>query len=194
MLLFRRLRSEHRSVVWFAAVLACIVTLGVQAQDGAGNDAASMKGHDAGEEGKVLYRDKDYDAALPYLQVAAEWGLKDAQARLGQIYFKGLGSTEKNMLRGLAWLGTAASKPSSSGYEDLYENALASVSDENMAAVESVVEAYTKRFGSGEASVTCRMVKPLGSNMSQLSCDYNDRYNYSGEPGASWAAHANMAF
>lgn len=158
------------------------------------DDATGMPGHKAGQEGAKHYKAKDYDAALPYLHVAAEWGFKDAQARLGQIYLKGLGSAEKNTLRGLAWLGTAASKPASNSYESMYEKALAKVSEENQAVVERTVEAYTQRFGSGAAAVTCKMVKPLGSNMSQPSCDYDAKYEYVKPEASIWSQHEQNAF
>ena len=166
--------------------------MSVNAQDEA--DVSSMAGHKANEEGTKLYKAKDYEAAVPYLQLAAEWGFKDAQVRLGQIYFKGLGSVEKNPLRGLAWLGTAASKPSSASYTGIFERALAQVPEENHAAVERAVASFTQRYGSGEAAVTCRMKAPLGSNLAQLSCDYDSKYAYSKPTQSAWAEHESSAF
>ena len=196
MLRFQRLNTYFRRMAVFTTMsIACMFMFAVQGQEeDSGAEAASMSGHEAGEEGKRLYQGKEYDAALPYLQVAAEWGFKDAQARLGQVYLKGLGDVEKNTLRGLAWLGTAASKPSSSGYENLYSNALADVPEDKVGDVEATVDAYMKRFGSGAAAVECKMVKPLGSNMSQLSCDYDKRFDYSGDPGSAWSMHEGAAF
>lgn len=186
-------KSTIRSLARVAAVIVasfCLVP--VFAQDDA--DVSAMAGHKANEEGTKLYKAKEYEAAVPYLQLAAEWGFKDAQVRLGQIYFKGLGSVEKNPLRGLAWLGTAASKPSSANYAGIYERALAQVPEENHAAVERAVESFTQRYGSGEAAVTCRMKAPLGSNLAQLSCDYDSKFAYSKPTQSAWDEHSSSAF
>ena len=186
-------KSAMKSLARVAAVIVASLCLtSVFAQDE--SDMSSMAGHKANEEGTKLYKAKDYEAAVPYLQLAAEWGFKDAQVRLGQIYFKGLGSVEKNPLRGLAWLGTAASKPSSASYVGIYERALAQVPEENQAAVERAVASFTQRYGSGEAAVTCRMKAPLGSNLAQLACDYDSKYAYSKPIQSAWDEHASSAF
>ena len=188
--------SATKSVLVLVAFATSVVCFSaVSAQDAADEEAtASMPGHKANEEGSRHYKNKDYDAALPYLHVAAEWGFKDAQVRLGQIYLKGLGATEKNKLRGLAWIGTAASKPSQPSYEKMYERELDKVSDENKASVERAVDAYTQRFGSGAAGVTCKMARPLGSNMAQLSCDYDANYEFSRPASPVWADHEANSF
>ena len=186
-------KSAIKSLVRVAAVIVASLCLtSVFAQDE--SDFSAMAGHKANEEGTKLYKAKNYEAAVPYLQLAAEWGFKDAQARLGQIYFKGLGSVEKNPLRGLAWLGTAASKPSNTSYTGIYERALAQVPEENQAAVERVVASFTQRYGSGEAAVTCRMKAPLGSNLAQLACDYDSKYAYSKPSQSAWEEYASSAF
>lgn len=186
-------KSAIRSLVRVAGVIvASLCLMSVFAQDD--TDVSSMAGHKANEEGTKHYKAKEYEAAVPYLQLAAEWGFKDAQVRLGQIYFKGLGSVEKNPLRGLAWLGTAASKPSSASYTGIYERALAQVPEENHAAVERAVASFTQRYGSGEAAVTCRMKAPLGSNLAQLSCDYDSKYAYAKPMQSAWDEHSSSAF
>lgn len=182
------IRLVLRAVVLVAASL---FVMSASAQDG---EVSSMSGIDANEEGKRLYKAKSYDAALPYLQLAAEWGFKDAQVRLGQVYFKGLGSTERNPLRGLAWLGTAASKPTSASMTKIYEKALAQVSEDNRPAVDRAVAAFAQRYGSGAAAVTCRMKRPLGSNLAQLACDYNAKYAYVKPAKSAWDEQASSAF
>lgn len=172
--------------------LASLCVMSVAAQED--QDFSTMSGVDANEEGKRLYRAKDYDAALPYLQLASEWGFKDAQFRLGQIYFKGLGATERNPLRGLAWLGTAASKPTSPQMEKGFQSSLEKVSEEHRAAVDRTVAAYAKLYGSGAAAVTCRMQRPLGSNLSQLACDYDKSYSYTKPAKSAWEEHESSAF
>ncbi len=189
--------SDGKSTGWSLARIAAVIVasfclMSASAQEG--SDVSSMAGHKANEEGTKLYKAKDYEAAVPYLQLAAEWGFKDAQVRLGQIYFRGLGSVEKNPLRGLAWLGTAASKPSSASYTGIFERALAQVPEENRAAVDRAVASFTQRYGSGEAAVTCRMKAPLGSNLAQLSCDYDAKYAYSKPTQSAWDEHASSAF
>ena len=184
--------SGMKSVIRTAlfALASVFVVVAVAQED----DISSMPGHKADEEGAKLFKAKEYAAAVPYLQLAAEWGFKNAQNRLGQIYFKGLGEVEKNQLRGLAWLGTAASKPSNDGHIGLYERSLAKVGEEHHSAVESAVASFTQRYGSGEAAVTCRMKAPLGSNLAQLTCDYDADYEYSKPASSAWDEHAGSAF
>lgn len=183
------MKSVIRTVL--LALVSVFVVVAVAQDD---EDIASMPGHKAEEEGAKLFKAKEYAAAVPYLQLASEWGFKNAQNRLGQIYFKGLGSVEKNRLRGLAWLGTAASKPSNEGHIGLYERSLAKVGEEHHAAVERAVSSFTQRYGSGEAAVTCRMKAPLGSNLAQLTCDYDADYEYSPAATPAWDEHAGSAF
>ena len=173
------------------AVVASFCMMSIAAQE---EGLSGMPGHEANEEGTRLYKAKQYETAVPYLQLASEWGFKDAQVRLGQIYFKGLGPVEKNPLRGLAWLGTAASKPSSSSYEGIYERALAQVPEDKQPAVERAVATFTQRYGSGEAAVTCRMKAPLGSNLAQLQCDYDAKYSYNRPTQSAWSEHESSAF
>ena len=191
--IFAKVNSAVSSVVRIVVIVAASLWLTTaMAQDG--DDVSSMPGHKANEEGSKHYKAKEYEAAVPYLQLAAEWGFKDAQVRLGQIYFKGLGEVEKNPLRGLAWLGTAASKPSNPNYEGIYERALEKVPEANRGAVDRAVAAFTQRYGSGAAAVTCRMKAPLGSNLAQLSCDYDAKYAYVKPAKSAWEDQASSAF
>lgn len=177
-----------------ASLFMVVCFASVYAQDDSSGADSSIPGHEGKEKGSKYYKAKDYDKALPYLQVAAEWGFKDAQVRLGQIYLKGLGDVEKNKLRGLAWIGTAASKPSDESYVKMYERELAKVPEEHKASVQSAVAAYTQRYGNKAAAVTCRMKRPLGSNMAKLSCDYDADYKYTKPKSSLWSDHEANSF
>ena len=61
------------------------------------------------KEGKALYEDKKYEAALPKLKVAAEKGKKGAQYRLARCYDKGHGVAENNALA-VKWYQKAAAQ------------------------------------------------------------------------------------
>jgi hypothetical protein len=61
------------------------------------------------KEGKALYEDKKYEAALPKLKVAAEKGKKGAQYRLARCYDKGHGVAEDNALA-VKWYQKAAAQ------------------------------------------------------------------------------------
>ena len=191
--IFAKVNSAASSVVRIVVVVAASLWLTTAIGQDA-DDISSMPGHEANEEGTKLYKAKEYEAAVPYLQLASEWGFKDAQVRLGQIYFKGLGAVKKNPLRGLAWLGTAASKPSNSNYTGIFERALEKVPEANRAAVDRAVSAFSQRYGSGAAAVTCRMKAPLGSNLAQLSCDYDASYSYVKPAKSAWEDQASSAF
>ena len=61
------------------------------------------------KEGKALYEDKKYEAALPKLKVAAVKGKKGAQYRLARCYDKGHGVAENNALA-VKWYQKAAAQ------------------------------------------------------------------------------------
>ena len=61
------------------------------------------------KEGKALYEDKKYEAALPKLKVAAEKGKKGAQYRLARCYDKGHGVAENNAIA-VKWYQKAAAQ------------------------------------------------------------------------------------
>ena len=61
------------------------------------------------KEGKALYDDKKYTAAVPKLKAAAEKGHKKAQYRLGRCYDKGHGVTQ-NDAQAFQWYSKSAAQ------------------------------------------------------------------------------------
>ena len=61
------------------------------------------------EQGKALYDAKNYTAAVPKLQAAAEKGHKKAQYRLGLCYDKGKG-VEENDQKAVSWYAKSAAQ------------------------------------------------------------------------------------
>ena len=60
--------------------------------------------------GMQEFRAQDYAAALPLLLNSAELGEAEAQCLLGNIYQLGLGDTEVDELRAIAWYHRAANQ------------------------------------------------------------------------------------
>ena len=69
---------------WIKRLLTVCLVLLLAATMGMAQDAKTLY-----REGKALYDQKDYAAALPKLRAAAEKGHKKAQYRLGRCYQKG---------------------------------------------------------------------------------------------------------
>lgn len=60
-------------------------------------------------EGKKLYDEKNYEAALPKLLAAAEKGHRKAQYRVGRCYDKGNGTAEDDV-KAVEWYGKSAAQ------------------------------------------------------------------------------------
>ncbi|MXY57579.1 MAG: SEL1-like repeat protein, partial [Gammaproteobacteria bacterium] len=54
---------------------------------------------------RQLYSNNEIDEAFPLLLNTARKGFKNAQARVGHIYLRGLGSVEQDPVEALGWLG-----------------------------------------------------------------------------------------
>ena len=57
-------------------------------------------------EGMKLYKKGEYEQAYVILSELSQWGIKDAQTVLGNMFIKGE-HVDKSVERGLAWLGVA---------------------------------------------------------------------------------------
>ncbi|MCI0467057.1 MAG: sel1 repeat family protein [Beijerinckiaceae bacterium] len=92
---------------------------------------------------------KDDVEALRWLTLAADKGHVQAQALLGKVLFAGRGGVRPQRARGLMWLTLAREKAGDSKGDkwiiDLYDNAMASVSDSDRTAALAYLESHLKR-------------------------------------------------
>ena len=128
----------------------------------------------ANAKGGSLYRKKQYDEALPHLLFAAKHGFKDAQARLGNIYEKGHGSTQKDMAKAVGWLGVAAHKPARTEHINYWRTFIEPLTAQQKTQVNRVVDLYVKNYGPEATGMECLEDFGAGSHIKKLSCRFKE--------------------
>ena len=128
--------------------------------------------------GEMHYFEEEYDEALPHLTVAAGRGFKEAQSQLGSIYLNGLGSTEKDIVQAVGWLGVAASGESRPGIVELYEDVLANIPEQHHATLEQVVKQFRDAYDGSRTRVRCTFDRSEGVGRDALQCRFIDAAHY----------------
>ena len=131
-------------------------------------------------QGRQLYRAKKYKEAIPYLEFAAQRGFKQSQVRLGEIYVKGLGGVEPDLVQGVDWLGVAASGESAPEIRRLYKSVRENIPAQHNETIEKIVEQYTSNFDGSRTRVVCEMVDRAGTHGKMMRCRYLDESMYPG--------------
>ena len=128
--------------------------------------------------GEMHYFEEEYDQAMPHLMVAAERGFKEAQSQLGSIYLNGLGSTERDIVQAVGWLGVAASGESRPELVELYENVMAGIPQQHHAALGEVVEQFKSAYDGNRTRVRCTFDRGEGVGRDALNCRFIDAGHY----------------
>ncbi len=136
------------------------------------NNAISY--YNANERGGQLYKMRRYDDAKPFLKAGARLGFKMSQARLGAIYAYGLGSTERDAIRGIAWIGVAAAPRTDPAISKQYRDLLRQVPERDIAKIEALVAEARVKYDFNATGTKCRMIRSAGSHRSWLNCDVED--------------------
>ena len=110
------------------------------------------------------------DEAFPLLLNNARKGFKNAQARVGHIYLRGLGSVEQDPVEALGWLGVASSGTSSPPIRNYFHDIWQRIPDKYVDSFEEVVEEYRTKYGENATGVVCELHRPLRSFVKQLIC------------------------
>ena len=124
-------------------------------------------------DGRRFYSRKDYERAFPLLLNTAEHGFKEAQARVGYIYLRGLGEVSRNSTVAIGWLGVAASGNSAPGIRNYFNDIWRQIPERHVPYFEEVVEEYESKYGEQATDVTCELRRPVGSHVKQLSCFFD---------------------
>ena len=132
----------------------------------------------ARKQGRQLYRAEKYDEAVQYLTFAAKRGFKDAQTQLGQIYVRGLGNVEQDLVQGIGWLGVAASGKSDPRTRKLYEQVRESIPKEHDETVEKIVQQFIQNYDGRRSRVTCKQESSAGRYTKETRCRFIDESNY----------------
>ena len=134
--------------------------------------------YNANARGGQLYKMRRYDDAKPFLEVGAQLGFKMSQARLGAIYVYGLGSTERDAVKGITWIGVAAEPRTDPTISKEYRDLLRQVPEGAIPRIEALVAAERAKYGSDATGTKCEMIRSAGSHMSWLNCEVKDIYRF----------------
>lgn len=134
--------------------------------------------YNANARGGQLYKMRRYDDAKPFLEVGAQLGFKMSQARLGAIYAYGLGSTERDAVKGITWIGVAAEPRTDPAISKQYRALLREVPESAVGRIEALVAAERAKYGSDATGTKCQMIRSAGSHMSWLNCEVKDIYRF----------------
>lgn len=119
---------------------------------------------------RQLYSNNEIDEAFPLLLNTARKGFKNAQARVGHIYLRGLGSVEQDPVEALGWLGVASSGTSSPPIRNYFNDIWQRIPDKYVPGFQEVVEEYRSKYGENTTGVVCELHRPLRSLVKQLVC------------------------
>lgn len=142
------------------------------------NEREVLLFYDAHVKGADLYKRKKYDEAKPYLIATAKLGFKMNQARLANIYLHGLGSTERDSVKGIGWLGVAATPTSTPGIRNFYRKLLRQIPQDQLQTVQTIVNEYIAKYGNVATGTDCNMIRVAGSHVATISCEVKDLYRF----------------
>ncbi|MYD43628.1 MAG: hypothetical protein F4W90_07020 [Gammaproteobacteria bacterium] len=134
--------------------------------------------YNANARGGQLYKMRRYDDAKPFLEVGAQLGFKMSQARLGAIYAYGLGTTERDAVKGITWIGVAAEPRTDPTITKHYRDLLKQIPPGEMPKIEAMVAEGRAKYGSSATGTNCQMIRSAGSHMSWLNCEVKDMYRF----------------
>lgn len=119
---------------------------------------------------RELYSRNEIDEAFPLLLKTARKGFKNAQARVGHIYLRGLGEIEQDPVEALGWLGVASSGTTSPPIRNYFNDMWKRVPDKFVPHLEEVVEEFRTKYGEGVTGVVCELHRPARTYVKQLVC------------------------
>ena len=117
---------------------------------------------------QLAIESRDYDKAFQLYNQAARWGHKGAQYVVGEMYIRGEG-TEQNEVMGLAWLEVAA-EARDREFIKARNKAEQSLTDTEIENADAVAEKIASAYGMEAAQVTCRQELRVGSNIKVTNC------------------------
>lgn len=131
---------------------------------------------ESNSRGAKLYKQGKYKEALPYLLVGAKTGFKMSQARAGAIYLGGLGGVQKDVRKGIGWLGVASEPITAPEIRNKWKHVLKNVSEHRKGEVAKIVAEYVALYGSKVTGTECEMTSNTKSLVARLECTLDDEF------------------
>ena len=119
---------------------------------------------------RELYSNNQIDEAFPLLLKTARKGFKNAQARVGHIYLRGLGEIEQDPVEALGWLGVASSGTTSPPIRNYFNEIWERIPEKYVEHFDEVVEEYRSKYGKNATGVVCELNRPARTYVKHLVC------------------------
>ncbi|MBT0584857.1 hypothetical protein [Alteromonas oceanisediminis] len=121
------------------------------------------------ENGLYALSAKNYDVAYEKLHTAAEWGSKEAQFYLAQIYLNGWGR-EPDYKQGWLWLNVALEQRSQE-WRDAERQISRALPEDFIKAMQPFVEQHIATYGADAKDLRCVKRTKIGSNIKEIMCE-----------------------
>ena len=119
---------------------------------------------------RELYSNNQIDEAFPLLLKTARKGFKNAQARVGHIYLRGLGEIDQDPVEALGWLGAASSGTTSPPIRNYFNEIWERIPEKYVEHFDEVVEQYRSKYGENATGVVCELNRPARTYVKHLVC------------------------
>ena len=166
----------------FLAIAAAVSMWGVPAAADDSDDPApsakpptAIEIYEANRRGRISYRAEQYDEAYPLLMVAAQRGIKSAQAQIGSLHLHALGGAENDPRLVIGWLGVAASGDTDAKIQETFDEAWEQVPESNRLYYIRLIKAFTETYGSDAHGVKCGIQSASStSREANFDCFFSD--------------------
>ncbi len=116
-----------------------------------------------------LYKDDDYEQALPQLEIFAKRGDKMSQYIVGTMYLNSQG-TKQDLVKSYAWL-TVANEQRSDAWERPLKMLEEKLPADYLSVLASEGNKYVELYGAKSQRLKCKNVKELGSKYPTHRCN-----------------------
>jgi len=120
-------------------------------------------------KGVRLYKANKYDQAYAIFAELSQWGIKDAQAILGNMFLNGE-YVDKSTERGLAWLGVAKEGGMQQAAAESFDYVYKQLNKVQQVYIDQKVLTYIEKFGSEAQNMDCDSHYVAGSNIPEKRC------------------------
>ena len=154
----------------YAALFSVAISTSVQAQERTKDGMWMTEYNNMVSQGLYALNSKNYDKAHEKLSTAAEWGSKEAQFYLAQMYLSGWEDTKPDYKQGWLWLNVALEQRTQE-WRDAERDITRALPEEFIQAMEPLVAEHIAQFGAEAKDLSCLKRTRVGSNIREIMCE-----------------------
>ena len=121
-------------------------------------------------QGLYALNSKKFDKAHKKLKTAAEWGSKEAQFYLAQMYLSGWEDTKPDYKQGWLWLNVALEQRTQE-WRDAERDITKALPEDFIKAMEPFVAEHIAQYGADARDLSCLKRTRVGSNIREILCE-----------------------